>query len=132
MRVSTRATLAAGAVVVAVTLTTPAVAVGAGAVARGAIRVMAPTDVVLTATAGGAVDLEMPPHPADMTARQAPEIAATTCLPRKLSGNQATRGRPGDSGLYQRHAVRSLSGRHRRYRGHCGRAQPNGQQGKAG
>ena len=71
MRVSIRATVAVGAIVGAGVVTTPAVTAGAAVVARVAVEL-----------AGGAVELAAAPHPADMTARQAPAIAATTRLRR--------------------------------------------------
>lgn len=78
MRVSIRATVAVGAIVGAGVVTTPAVTAGADAVARVAVE-LAGGAVEL---AGGAVELAAAPHPADMTARQAPAIAATTRLRR--------------------------------------------------
>ena len=78
MRVSIRATVAVGAIAGAGVVTTPAVTAGADAVARVAVE-LAGGAVEL---AGGAVELAAAPHPADMTARQAPAIAATTRLRR--------------------------------------------------
>ena len=78
MRMSIRATVAVGAIVGAGVVTTPAVTAGADAVARVAVE-LAGGAVEL---AGGAVELAAAPHPADMTARQAPAIAATTRLRR--------------------------------------------------
>ena len=71
MRVSIRGMAAVGAIVGAGVVPTPAVTAGANAVARDAVEL-----------AGGAVELAAPPHPASMTARQAPAIAATTRLRR--------------------------------------------------
>ena len=85
MRVSIRATVAVGAIVGAGVVTTPAVTAGADAVARVAVE-LAGGAVELAGgaveLAGGAVELTAAPHPADMTARQAPAIAATTRLRR--------------------------------------------------
>ena len=85
MRVSIRATVAVGAIVGAGVVTTPAVTAGADAVARVAVE-LAGGAVELAGgaveLAGGAVELAAAPHPADMTARQAPAIAATTRLRR--------------------------------------------------
>ena len=85
MRVSIRATVAVGAIVGAGVVTTPAVTAGAAAVARVAVE-LAGGAVELAGgaveLAGGAVELAAAPHPADMTARQAPAIAATTRLRR--------------------------------------------------
>jgi hypothetical protein len=78
MRVSIRATVAVGAIVGAGVVTTPAVTAGADAVGRVAVE-LAGGAVEL---AGGAVELAAAPHPAGMTARQAPAIAATTRLRR--------------------------------------------------
>jgi hypothetical protein len=77
-RVSIRATAAVGAIVGAGVVTAPAVAAGADAVARSAVELAAGA----VELAGGAVELAAPPHPAGMTARQAPAIAATTRLRR--------------------------------------------------
>ena len=92
MRVSIRATVAVGAIVGAGVVTTPAVTAGADAVARVAVELaggaveLAGGAVELAGgaveLAGGAVELAAAPHPADMTARQAPAIAATTRLRR--------------------------------------------------
>ena len=77
MRVSIRATVAVGAIVGAGVVTTPAVTAGANAVARVAVELAGGA-----VSWRGAVELAAAPHPADMTARQAPAIAATTRLRR--------------------------------------------------
>ena len=70
MRVSIGATAAAGPVVGAGVVAIPAVTAGAGgadAVPRSAVGLV-----------WGAVELATPPHPADVTTKQAPALAATT------------------------------------------------------
>jgi hypothetical protein len=59
---------AVGTIVGAGVVAAPAVAAGADAVPRSAVEL-----------AGCAVELAATPHPADVTARQAPAIAARTC-----------------------------------------------------